>query len=730
MIKNMFNRPAWTLALCLAAALPAALAAQPESLVSGPNRNVAATASPAPLGSQGEVQVAVNPNNPNQLVAVAETNTHWTGTCDEPVAVYYSANGGATWQTACAPGSLAYTGIGDCYGFFDYGWDPVVVWDDNNQVFLNHTMVCSDGRITYGTAIVTARSTDGGASWTAHGVVSESDFFYKLYSSHMVDNSPASPFHGRHYSCWSLEGDGKISYSTDGGATWTQVDLPSPLAGSFDGACEMAVEDDGTLHVVLDSSGMFHTRSTDGGLTWSAPVLVRSFNMSAASGGTCPYAQNQRCIRRFGAIAVDNSGGACDGRLYAVFTDHAPGGNVNQSDIFLSRSVDGGATWSAPVKVNDDGLPNRVQFQGAVQVDPSNGQVVVAWRDARNHVLNDATDVFTARSTDCGVTFKANVQASQPSAEFNNSGISWSNHSTFTNPNAYPDQTGNYMGLDVRGGKAYLAWPDTRHFFPSFTTEPQKENIAFTVVDFAAGAASVCGNNAREAGEACDGMDLGGKTCASLTFTGGSLACKPNCAFDTSGCYVTLTTTTFTSVAAEDGYILESGEFTSVGGTANSTDNSTSAIRLGDDRKDKQFTSILSFDTSPVPDGAVIQSITLRLRRGTVVGTNPLTTHGQVNADIRNGGFNGNVALETADFQASATAFSVCVLSNAANNGDWSECNLNTAALVALNKTGKTQIRIALSTDDNDDGGDDYIGYYSSNNATAANHPQLIVTYQ
>ena len=78
----------------------------------------------------------------------------------------------------------------------------------------------------------------------------------------------------------------------------------------------------------------------------------------------------------------------------------------------------------------------------------------------------------------------------------------------------------------------------------------------------------------------------------------------------------------------------------------------------------------------------------------------------------------------------SIPAFSVCVLSNAPNNGDWSECNLNTAALAALNKTGKTQIRIALSTDDDDDGGDDYIGYYSGNNATAANHPQLIVTYQ
>jgi hypothetical protein len=39
------------------------------------------------------------------------------------------------------------------------------------------------------------------------------------------------------------------------------------------------------------------------------------------------------------------------------------------------------------------------------------------------------------------------------------------------------------------------------------------------------------------------------------------------------------------------------------------------------------------------------------------------------------------------------------------------------------------QVRMAFTLDDNDDNGDDYIGYYSGNNATAANHPQLVVTY-
>lgn len=48
---------------------------------------------------------------------------------------------------------------------------------------------------------------------------------------------------------------------------------------------------------------------------------------------------------------------------------------------------------------------------------------------------------------------------------------------------------------------------------------------------------SECGNGVREAGESCDGADLGGATCQSQGFTGGQLACGVQCAFDLSGCY-------------------------------------------------------------------------------------------------------------------------------------------------------------------------------------------------
>ncbi len=54
-------------------------------------------------------------------------------------------------------------------------------------------------------------------------------------------------------------------------------------------------------------------------------------------------------------------------------------------------------------------------------------------------------------------------------------------------------------------------------------------------LDFRA-ASAACGNGVRETGEACDGADLGGFTCANAGYATGTLACEPNCHLDVSGC--------------------------------------------------------------------------------------------------------------------------------------------------------------------------------------------------
>jgi len=186
----------------------------------------------------------------------------------------------------------------------------------------------------------------------------------------------------------------------------------------------------------------------------------------------------------------------------------------------------------------------------------------------------------------------------------------------------------------------------------------------------------------------------------------------------------------FVSVGALDGRVTEFPETSDTGSFAFPNETDSAALRAGDFDFDLQHKSILSFDTSSIPDDAVILSATLRLRRGTVVGTNPFSTHGTCFIDVKGtGGFGGSTNLQTGDFQAPADAPQAGSLTDAPNDGDWSYGVLDANGLLFIDKTGITQFRIYFSLDDNDDGASDYIGWYSGDNATPANRPVLEIVY-
>jgi hypothetical protein len=143
-------------------------------------------------------------------------------------------------------------------------------------------------------------------------------------------------------------------------------------------------------------------------------------------------------------------------------------------------------------------------------------------------------------------------------------------------------------------------------------------------------------------------------------------------------------TVTFNSVAAQDGRLWENGETTNVGGGGNSTDNTTASLRVGDTNVDEQYKTLVSFDTSSIPDTATITSATLRLVRGTSSGTNPFTTTAPA-ANVT-GGYGGSTAFATADWQAAATASNVATMSNPASNGAAST-GISRRRPAAVNKT-------------------------------------------
>ncbi|NJL27475.1 MAG: hypothetical protein HC897_06040 [Thermoanaerobaculia bacterium] len=131
-------------------------------------------------------------------------------------------------------------------------------------------------------------------------------------------------------------------------------------------------------------------------------------------------------------------------------------------------------------------------------------------------------------------------------------------------------------------------------------------------------------------------------------------------------------TVTFTSVAADDGRLWESTETSNIGGGGNATDNTTASLRVGDFSDDTQYKTLVSFDTSSIPDTATITAATLRLKRGTLSGTSPFTTHGTCTVDIHSSGFGGSTAFAAGDFEAAATASGVASMSHATTNGTFS----------------------------------------------------------
>jgi hypothetical protein len=183
-------------------------------------------------------------------------------------------------------------------------------------------------------------------------------------------------------------------------------------------------------------------------------------------------------------------------------------------------------------------------------------------------------------------------------------------------------------------------------------------------------------------------------------------------------------TVTFKSVAANDGWVLESSETSVAGGTLNST---ATTCRVGDDAADRQYRSILDFNTGSLPDNAVITGVALRIKSSSVVGTSPFGTHGLLIADVRRGAFNGNLALETADFQAAASKSTAGTFGAVPVSG-WYRSDLLASAYSKVNVKGRTQFRLRFGTDDNDDMSADYLAFLCGN-AAAASRPQLIITY-
>ena len=186
----------------------------------------------------------------------------------------------------------------------------------------------------------------------------------------------------------------------------------------------------------------------------------------------------------------------------------------------------------------------------------------------------------------------------------------------------------------------------------------------------------------------------------------------------------------FQSIAIQDGWILESAETSDAGGTFN---NTAQTIYLGDEKTKKQYRGILSFNTSSLPDTAVITKVTLKVKQQAVIGGgNPVTMFQGFFADVKKGTF-GLAALQITDFQAATGSVGktygpfLTVLS-----GGWYSLDLTAGKAYINNLTmssGLTQIRLRFKLDDNNNAVANYLSLYSGNTVQATNRPQLVIQY-
>lgn len=185
---------------------------------------------------------------------------------------------------------------------------------------------------------------------------------------------------------------------------------------------------------------------------------------------------------------------------------------------------------------------------------------------------------------------------------------------------------------------------------------------------------------------------------------------------------------TFTSIAIQDGWVLELSETSNKGGSLNRT---AKVLRLGDDSSNRQYRAILSFDTSSLPDTAIISSAVLKLRQSRKpVGVNPFNILGNLWLDVRKGIFSNAATLQLRDFNALTTTVKAGSFSKTPVNG-WYSISLNTAGRSSINTTtlssGLTQLRLYFAIDDNNNHTADFIQFFSSN--SLSNKPILTITY-
>jgi len=378
-----------------------------------------------PAGGQAETSIAVDSTGQHIVVGFNDTRGFFTPVTSVS-GFAYSDDGGKTFVDGGqlpTPGDFVLAGtkfpqvfgdpdikyLGGCN--FVYSSILVSKFTEKSTVQgmgIHRSRDC--GHTWEGPFTIPASNDPTGRTVTSGGVVQPVDAADKEY----LDVDPET---GRVIIAWSNFTTGgeqlSVAYSDDvmtaDVPTWSSQIVVGGDLDEFDQSAIARFAGNGSSNVYAawsirqvdtDPTGLQvavgFARSLDNGATWQPPIVISApfFGMDQVLG-------NDR-VHNFPGMAVDNSSGKFKGNIYIAYANNDA---QDAADVFVQRSTDGGATFSAPVALSSRPGNDRAQWFPWVAVDKDTGRVHVLYYDQGVDTTGDLTELNESFSDDGGATW-------------------------------------------------------------------------------------------------------------------------------------------------------------------------------------------------------------------------------------------------------------------------------------------------------------------------------------
>jgi len=370
--------------------------------------------------------------------------------CPTTQGFYASHDGGSTWNHNC---------LGSVSGAFGVG-DPIVGYNTTGLSFSGGVDEVSNTVAD----IVLEHSSNGGTSWSsaALAIVGISPYTFCDKPWLQIDDGATSPRKDEMYiSTTQFDPNSNsamvVSHSTNNGGTWKSVMVDAVAYPSVDQFTDLAIGSDGAVYLSWmrcsatgptgdcggTTSAIMFSKSTDGGGTWTVPVVIAPANLAPDSCGAfygCLPNTSER-VSNVPPIDVDRSGGQFNNRLYVAYYNWT--GAQMQVDVVTSG--DGGVTWTSPIRVTH---ATHDEFFPWLTTN-AKGFVGMSWLDRRLDPSNVNYDAFAAISRNGGGHFGPAVRLTSVSSNPFNDGFG----SGFM---------GDYTGGIWVKNTLFASWTDTR----------------------------------------------------------------------------------------------------------------------------------------------------------------------------------------------------------------------------------------------------------------------------